>query len=252
MYRELSLTTRPSRFTVLIPEIDWQHHGLRVIEILSRTWGGRAATIVPCSSEWEVPNQFWKQLHAYDPDRLSTFQVSLRALQIADPARFEDLIKARVQHHVAEHGGSEEAARDLFTSESSMDWGAGPWPPSQDLQDQIRSRLAPLGSEQLVFTASLRADVAPTDPFVDITRLRPRPDGVRLLDTSDLPIELQLLILAETGALNSGHRLALEEAGIPIAVTPVRESNLGSALRLIWTGRPGLDVGTLAKAIAEN
>ncbi len=252
-YRAVLRSVRPGRAVTLVcADEGWETDVLRLLECHSRTWGGDGNGIVPCSRGWTIPETFWPLVGVFDADFWTCFQTNRRAIQMADPARYKEMVDADVAHFSSEHNVSLDDARTLIETGPYLSepfWGR----PPPEFGQQIRRFHAPLGSAQVTLHGHFRADEPPPHDLVDMCRLTHVPEQIRTLDTSQWPMAVQLLVATRTGGLQPSHRELLAQRGAKIETTVVADSEqLGALLEFGWTGQVDMASRRLTHAVAQG
>lgn len=239
-YRLVQRSIRPPRAVTLVPtQDDWHTDLLRMIESYARTWGGEANGLVPFSNGWEMPEPFWPLLASLDADSWAVFQRTRRALRLSDPAAYEIQLAADVSSWMANHGGTEQQARQILQSDEVLSRTTEPVP--TPLDDRIRRWLAPSASKDVAIQLIYKADEAPPPGLVDLCQLTFRPQRSAEIDTASLPCSLQLLVAARTGRLGRSHLLHLQgREDFERVRVPVGDQELPTLLEFAWTGRVDL------------
>ena len=253
-YRRVRRSIRPARVATLVPNDEhWRSDVLRILEGYSRTWGGDGNALIGCSDSWEVHEAFWSLLKSVDPDHWTVFQRTLRGLKMSDPTFYDRWLDEQVKAWVGQHGGTEDAARQMFDNEHSLSRPLGSWPPPQELSSRIRHWYSPLAQSQTVIHGAYRVDEPPSHNLVDMCQLTFRPEAVSILDMSRLPLSIQLLVVGRTGSLSPSHRAKLQSDGKTTEVEiSVEEEDLPLLLEYAWTGRVDMGHLRLAQLVVDE
>lgn len=68
-FHPLAVSVRPARVAVRLGRYDgWEHSALRVLEVLSITWGGANAVVITTDDDGVSHEQLWPAVELYDPD----------------------------------------------------------------------------------------------------------------------------------------------------------------------------------------
>jgi hypothetical protein len=236
-FRLTQQSVRPPRAVTLVRSADnWQVDLLQMMECYSRTWGGDGNGLAACSPNWELPAPFWPLLSGFDPDHWVYFQRTRRSLQLSDPDAYEALLAADVARFVNDLGWAEPDARESLASDDYLS-GSDPDHFPTALDERIRRWFAPLSSPHMAIRGPYTADEPPPPGLVDMCKLTYRPDRTTILDTSSLPLSIQLLISARAGGLAPSHRRYLADGrNSTLRTRKVDDQNLTLALELAWAG----------------
>lgn len=169
----VAASVRPPRLAVLVDRNDmkWQHSCQRIVEFLTRTWGGFGSILIPTDGT-SIGAVFWKVLERFDPDLLYTYQRSGHDLEIEEPDQFERVYQSYVSQWEAQVGQESHPAvldkiRDDLRKASGDCFFI-----TNSLEQELKERLAPFYFENhVVETGAIRADYSPRSPLTDISDL---------------------------------------------------------------------------------
>jgi len=209
------------------------HH---LLECFSRTWGGVSNIIIPCTTEEEIAEPFWRILTLFDPDYFCWYQPTYRAWQLTDPAGFEEWARKEVEKAIGDSGKSAEEVRASFLSPEQL---KKPLPSKHPTKNSRRvlETMAPYHSRDRAFSRAFRADDTPPVGFPDVTTLQPSSEGTVLLfhEAFDDPL-LNLLLIGRAGALAPSHWERLQADHVPVERVRLRDSDVEAALAFAWLG----------------
>lgn len=227
----------------------WEHTALRILEVLSATWGGAGDVIVTSGEDGTADESHWSAVELYDPDVWATYVDTYRAFEMRDPDGFNRFLDEATDNYVKEHGGDREQRRaslhDLFMRDSSTNWQV-----PESFWDRARARRAPSWDREFGHAEIVCADADPTGLLVDITQLSPVPTRVVVPKTDSLPLAARVIIAAKWGCLAPGARERLEERGVPVRDVEMTEADLRWVVGACWGANPFIGE-ELRKAIAD-
>lgn len=236
-YREVMTSVRPPRAMTLIPTgRGWQKSALRMIECYSRTWGGDANGLASVPTTDSIPDSVWNLWRAFDADHWNVFRQTRRSIRISDPKVYQSLLAQELDNWLNVNGGSVEDALKFVENDTQLSAPVDLPPDLAALDDRIRRELAPLASDQLAIHGIFRADEPPPQGLVDMCALTYRPDRVTTLDTSKLPLSIQLLAASRAGQWALAHHDYLATRGTATPAIPVSYGDLALLLEYAWTG----------------
>ena len=213
---------RPARVAVLLnsSDADWKETCLRITEFFTTVWGGKRNIIVPTDGK-SISQRFWHLLEAFDPDYIYQYRKSLEDMKVSSPARYEELVDRGVSEFNADHpGGDDEYTRPRI-DEMLVRRPVDSFAVSQSLQDELKSRLAPLYfQEHVLHSGWIGASSEAFSPLTNVAKILKNCDApgevTELKPTfPDVP---ELWHCSVTGRLRSNYAEALREAGIRITV----------------------------------
>jgi hypothetical protein len=220
--RNLAIGTsvRPGRVAIFIDANgnEWQTTCLRAIEYFTRMWGGSGNIIIPTDGK-EIAPLFWEILERFDPDYLEVYRRTYQDIEIQEPESFEQLYQrllASWEQQIGEksHPFAAQQMRDDLRRK-----GIAPFGLSQDLQQQLKERLAPFYFEKHIAEAgSVTATSIPHYPHTDIVDILPNSDyPKRVLKVRNRGENLPPLWWASTlGSINPALEAQLTELNIGI------------------------------------
>lgn len=237
----MRVTVRPARAAVFVSEEEkWHAKAIRVIQCLSRTWGGAAAIIVPMVGALadQLPDLFWPLLESFDADWLSTYRRSLRGWQMANPEAFEAWATREVESVAQTSGLSVEQARKTILKDRDMHQVMDDFVASAAVRDRVRQTLSAYRHgdhfENHIFTA----DDETQRPLVDMSRIkRLEGNGMNVLDTSRLGERAQLLLAMRLGALSPSYQTATDARETPKLNDRADPEDLPALIELAYRGR---------------
>lgn len=252
-YRDAQRLVRPPRVAVLLADGEaWEHGAMRMIENFCRTWGGGAGALFTAKDDGRIATPFWSLLAAYDPDEVGVYVHTLRGWQMADPAAFEAWLQQQTAQLAADHGSTPERERHrLLEGGSFLTEPISGWQVPDPIQEEMRRRLAPFGSKQLIVRALYKADAPPVHNLTDICKLTWVPDRIRLLDTHHWPPRVRLLISARVGVLAASHISDSMARGSTVETVITRQEDLPGLLELAWSGQIDRSLFYLRRALAH-
>jgi hypothetical protein len=250
-YREIMRSVRPPRAMTLIPTgRGWQKSALRMMECYSRTWGGDANGLAPLPTTDEIPDPVWSLWRAFDADHWNVFWQTRRSLRLSEPKVYQKLLTQELANWVKVNGGSVDDALKFIENDTQLSAPLGPPPDTSALDERIRKELAPMASDQLAIHGTFRADEPPPQGLVDMCALVYRPDRVTTLDTSRLPLNIQLLAASTAGQWGQQHHDHLATHGTSTPSIPVSYGDLSLLLEYAWTGRVSETPGNKSRLLS--
>lgn len=221
---------------------------LRMLENYSVTWGGAGNILVPVDLTGQPDPAFWPLIEIFDADRWASYVITNRGHQLADPAAFEEWLQKESAKLAAEGSYDKADARRMLTDDHIMNHPRSAWSASESFSAEIQRRSGPAMRHQSIMWDSFHADGGPAGA-PDVCDLEPLPSIVRVLDTTQLPLDLQLLVAMRTGALSPRYRERLGALGVNLQTTDVRDEDVEYLLRFAWSGSAQ---ATAAFRLVEN
>lgn len=207
-----------------------------MLENYSVTWGGAGDILVPVDLLGRPDAAFWPLIEIFDADRWGTYVITNRGHQLADPAAFEEWLQRESEKLAQDASYDAATARGMLTEDHIMNNPRSAWLPPEPFAAELQRRTAPAIRQGSVLWDSYRADGGPTGHAPDICDLEPLPPVVRLLDTTGLPADLQVLVAMRTGALSPTYKERLSALGVEIESIQVNDKDLEHVLRFAWSG----------------
>jgi hypothetical protein len=253
-FHQISVGVRPTRGAILIGQYEgWEHSALRVLEVLSATWGGAGDIIVTCDSDGITNEQLWWVVELFDPDIWASHVRTHRGWLLRDPDGYHKYLDAQTDASLPEDTDRGEWRSQI--DRMLMSEALTGWEPPEAFWSRTRTYLAPSWDRKYGHAELIRDDEAPTGPLVDVTKLAPLPQRVVVPNTDDLPASARVLVASKWGALSPSIRTALMERDVPVVDVPVVEADLPGILAACWGGpmwpTPALDA-ELVDAIAPE
>jgi hypothetical protein len=221
---------------------NWRSNAMRVVECLTRTWGGLSAIIAPMVGDRadQLPDLFWPILESFDADWLSSYRPSWRGSQMADPAAFDADADRFASAAAAGTSISVEKMRQEIFTDDEMRRPLGDFAPSAAVAERVRRTLSAWmrgdhGIDHHFFTA----DSETNRPLVDMRHVR-RLEGngtMNLLDTSLLSERAQLLLAMRLGAVSPTYSDSLNTREIPRMNDRAEPADLPVLVELAYRGR---------------
>lgn len=250
-FHQIHVGVRPTRVAVRVGSYEgWEHSALRILEVLSATWGGAGDIIIPGDDAGVTHEQLWTAVELFDPDVWATHVATYRGYQLKDPDGYERFLDAEIDElnrdNDERRGDRRAQLHEFYTREPLSQWE-----PPASFWERARSRLAPSWDRQYGHAERIRDDELPTGLLVDVTQLSPLPDRIVVAKTDHLPIPARLLIASRFGALAPSARASLEERGVSIQDVSISEDDLARVVGACWGGSrwPGVE---LQKQLAER
>jgi len=225
-YQTVNACLRAPRFIVAYrPGPDWIYIARRVVESLSRVWGGAGAVALPVDSKGTAQADLLRVVRAYDPDYIAGHTPIMEDVAHGDPS-----VSKRAVHQARIVDESDAEAWDRISVQPLDDES---W---EELARQVDAWCSPLkGLHQDV--RSFPADEICPFPRQgeagrEIAVIPPLPDErIFTLDLSGVDSTLALMIESRVGAFDARDRGTLH----PIEL-PVENEDLVHLVRLAITG----------------
>jgi hypothetical protein len=233
---------RPARVAVLVNSSDsgWKDTCLRIIEFYTTVWGGKHNIIVPTDGN-TISESFWQILEAFDPDYIYRYGKTLKDLKFSDPSAYDGLLTRQVEQFVVDNPGAVDEDVRSAIDESLERQITENFTISRELQDQIRSRLAPLYFEQYVVHAGwIDAATEAHYPLTAISKILScceHPTEIAQVNV-DIPEIPQLWLAAVTGRLRPSYLGALRALGVGVTEQQLSGDEAVQLFNL-GMGRPG-------------
>jgi hypothetical protein len=241
-HRLVRVTVRPARAAVFVAaEAAWHSKAIRVIQCLSRTWGGAAGIVVPMVGDVadKLPDVFWPILENFDADWLSSYRTSWRGRQMANPEQFEKDANRIAGEFAQSSGMSLDKARESIFTESQMHQVLDNFVPPGAVIERVHRTLSPYRHGDTIDQHFFTADDETHRPLVDMTRIR-RLEGdglMNVLDTSLLSERMQLLLAMRLGALSPSYSAAIDAREIPKIHDRAEPADAPVLVELAYRGR---------------
>jgi hypothetical protein len=221
---------------IALPRMEgWKAGALRVLENMSRVWGGAGHLPFTQTQDPALNRTWFDVLTVYDPDYFGYYLPTFRGLQIADPDEFQRWVYQRAEEMAKESERDLQDFLPLLQEDHVLDAPRWNWQPSDDLSRRLLRHMSPYHWREDVFRHPVADEWTPTYEFVDVLYLE-RTDAppVTPIDASVLGDDIQLLMGLRGGALSPAHHQLLLELNIEISPMQVSEANLGGALQWAW------------------
>lgn len=250
-FHPLVVSVRPARVAVRMGRYEgWEHSALRILEVLSVTWGGAHNVIVTTDDDGTSHEQLWAAIELYDPDVWASHVPTYRGYRLRDPDGFDRLVEAEAKKFAERSGDDLDRARSQIRDMLMNDGAVNAWTPPAAFWKRARERLAPHWDRQHGHPEFLNEDGLPSGLLVDVTQLGPLPSQVLVPQVDEMPLAARVLIASRWGAVSPSARAKLEERGVRVRDVPIPEAELPNVARACWGGElwSGLE---LRRAIAE-
>lgn len=250
-FHPLLVSVRPARVAVRMGRYEgWEHSALRILEVLSVTWGGAHAVVITTDDDGTSHEQLWAAIELYDPDIWVSHVLTFRGYQLRDPEGFDRFVEAEAKSFAEKSGDDVERARSQIRDTFMDNHATSTWMPPEALWERTRERVAPYWDRDYGHPEVLKEDELPSGLLVDMTQLRPLPDEILVPQTDSLPLTARVLIASRWGALSPTARTRLTERGVQVRDVRIPEDELSNVLQACWGGH--LWSGTeLRRALAE-
>jgi hypothetical protein len=240
VYHRVETSVRPVRVASLIYDLeDWVPAAQRMIELLSRIWGGHGAILVAASNDGTVSDDLWRLLERFDPDRLGYYVPTHRGRQMADPAGFEQWLDHEAERWAQMTGvtSHQEARRQLLDS-NVLRMPLTTWEPPPALEARARRRLAPLDPAH-PFDQAWVPDDDPGSELLDISNVR-QLEGLPVLSLRAEAIDrrVDLMVMSRMGAVSPSFGKALKKRGVEVVSAEANQDHLRYVLDLCWASEP--------------
>lgn len=196
---------------------EWRSTCLRILEFFSTSWGGKRHIIVPTDGN-TISEPFWQLLDAFDPDYVYSYSKTLADLKISNPERYEQMLSEQAERFERENPGSDPAFVRQYIDENLIKSATDSFAISPELQEQLKSRVAPLYFEEHVVQGWVGAISEAFHPLTNVKTLIPTCDCPKEVTEvqADLPDVPTLWHAAITGRFKPSYANELRSAGIDI------------------------------------
>lgn len=166
-HRAVTLLARPPRGVVFVrnDDPDWQETIIRVIEWLSKCWGGYYWFIVPTNGEM-IEETFWWILEKFDPDYIYQYKKTFADLKIGDPVEYTKFLDAQIQAYSEKYPSSDPESSKKLIENKINQLQCGSDIISESLQEQLKKRLNPFYTSNIIKSAGLHME--PSNPLTHI------------------------------------------------------------------------------------
>jgi len=225
-YQTVGACLRAPRFIVAYrPGPDWIYTARRVVESLSRVWGGVGAVVLPVDSAGIARADLFRMVRTYDPDIIAAHTPIMEDLAQGDPSVIQRMVQ-----RLKIDDESDEEAWDRISVEPHDDES---WEALAGQVDEWCSPLKGLHQDVRSFPAD---EIYPFPRHGEADRefaiIPPLPDErIFTLDLSAVDPTLALMIESRVGALDARGHGTLH----PIEL-PVENEDLVHLVRLAITG----------------
>ena len=259
----MAQTLRPTRLASLLPVGGgWGAACVHLMQILTGMWGGPANLIVPFRpDDGHVDDAVWNLVERFDPDVWARYHHTGEAIEIDDPARFEELVLSRSVGHEADAHWINLIRDDLRrTVLNDVE-------PPPALLERIRTRTWTVSAYEPDRIEYVATNQSPTGTLtVDVAKLATLPLCVVMPDLSALSDTMRLLFASRWGSLNPQLRAALVERDVEVVdvaltaedereirllswgLLPRKNSTFGSALHAGGAQYPEASAGSIGFA----
>jgi hypothetical protein len=224
-YESVGACLRAPRFVVAYrPGLDWVYTVRRVIQSLSRVWGGAGAVMLPAPRVASCDLGLLGLIRSYDPD-----VVAGHIPLVEDEVHFDGTAPRPGSGDSGVRDPS--ARRHLFTQTIEV----GPWDDVARLADAWCSPFKGVHQDARSFAGHEVVPLArQADSYQYLTVIPPMPGQPPLvtLDLSGVDPVVALMIESRIGALGAHDQAALQPVGLP-----VEDADVGPLIRMAITGQ---------------
>jgi hypothetical protein len=238
-FKTLHASVRLGRVAILVDNTDkdWQQTCLRIIEFFSQLWGGAYNVIIPTDGN-QIDKRFWTILETFDPDYLYRYGKSGEDVFLSKPAEYNAWLDEQVAA-AKDSYTTIEAARADVDKHLRNAWIRSSFQISSELQNEIKTRLAPFWLEQYaVSPGAITAGSLNPWPLTNISKIVLNTNHPNRIAELTAPPELipPLWLASVTGRFTSTMNQALEQAGIGRERFDFGEEKIGQLLEFCLTG----------------
>jgi hypothetical protein len=237
-FKTLHASVRPGRVAILVDNTDkdWQQTCLRIIEFFSQLWGGAYNIIIPTDGN-QIDKRFWTILETFDPDYLYRYGKSGEDVFLSKPAEYNAWLDEQVAA-AKDSYTTIEAARADVDKHLRNAWIRSSFEISSELQNEIKTRLAPFWLEQYaVSPGAITAGSLNPWPLTNISKIVLNANHPNRIAELTAPPDLipPLWLASVTGRFTSTMNQALEQAGIGRERFDFGEEKIGQLLEFCLT-----------------
>ncbi len=214
----------------------WEHAALRILEVLSVTWGGANSIIVTCDDKGVTKDQLWDAVELYDPDIWATHVPTYRGYQLQDPGGYEQFLDLQTDKLQSEHEGDRGDRRRQLNDFFMRGTPITDWEPPAAFWERTRSYLAPSWDREYGHAERIADDSMPTGLLVDVTQLTPLPDALVVPRTEELPLAARVLVHSRWGALGPSAEERLHKRGLTISEVKFGLGDVRNVVSASWSG----------------
>jgi hypothetical protein len=211
---------------------DWQNTCIRLLEFFTTIWGGKHSLIIPTDGTL-IKKFFWELLESFDPDYIYVYQKTLSDLKLSKPEEYAALLEKQLAH--ASVGENPPNAFKKQIDEMLSETIADKFEITRDLQNQLRSRLAPLYfMEHTVQPGFLRAGVEAHYPLTAISKILANCDHVSAVSlvVSKVPSIPPIWYNSVTGCIRESYSETLKKCEIEISHKEFGDEDVGELIEL--------------------
>jgi hypothetical protein len=192
--------------------------------------------IVPVDKSEEIADGLWRVLERFDPDRLGVYIPTRRAQQLAHPDLFEEWLQKQAAAWAEQSDAMTVAeARKQLLESSVLDSPLVDWRPGSSLEEQVRTRLAPLDNDH-PFDHVWTADSPPSRDILDITNVDETLGSAHTwsIRASDIDPHLDLMLTTRLGAFQPALQSWLAGEGIAAIEVQGTAEHLSQLVEICW------------------
>lgn len=238
-FKVVQASVRPHRIAILIDKNDdvWQDTCLRIIEFFSQLWGGAYNIIVPTDGN-AIDDRFWTILESFDPDHLYVYRKSGEDVRLSKPEQYERTLDADVRTYLNQFGAGDETIIRKQIDDQLRRARASNFAISNQLQNEIRIRLAPSWFEQWTVEAgAIGAGSGVRFPLTDLTKIILNTKHSDRFASITAPTSIsKLWVSSRCGLFNEKTAGKLEQLGIHRDSFDFGEGDLGQLIEFVVTG----------------
>lgn len=251
----ISTSVRPGRVAVLVDANDarWQDTCLRVIEYLTRLWGGSGNIIIPTDGKSISPH-FWRILERFDPDYLEAYRRTGRDVEIEEPAKFEEAYQRQIRGWEKQTGEKTDPHAASAIRDNLRHSGLTPFEISAELQQQLKERLAPFYFQQWIVEAgAIGADAPPHYPHTDVVDILPYAEHPQsVLRVGDKAPFAPLWWAAAFGRVNAELQASLAKISVEVSVRGGTPDDANLLIRLAVKGYEEIEAAAFLTNTSVN
>ena len=196
-FRRVELSLRPPRVAVAFAESDreWLDICQRIIEWLSKLWGGEYSLILPTDGS-RLDERFAFLLERFDPDYIYAYQKTKLDLKLANPSEYERWLDREVDAVLKQYPDSAREQTKKRIDEQAGDIRIGKFELSEVLQQDLLRRFNPFFHERRLQQGWVRAGGRPSFPLTALPEIISRAKDAKPLLIPSFTASKELTLLA--------------------------------------------------------
>lgn len=232
-YKNITASVRSAKVAVLVYSKDeyWRASILNIIQWFSQVWGGMYNIIIPTDGK-TIDEKHWKVLEKFNPDYIYHYHPTQHDLRVDSPKKYEELIKkwkAELKKKFP-HMNSGEIKK--FINDQVLLRGRYHFEIAEELQEELKQRLAPFYFDKHVATDFISANSAPNFPLTNMLEIMEHTDKFSEIYSinTDCSLDIKLFYSSVIGGMSEKYKKGLREKKVKVTEIEIKPAGLNDFL----------------------